>query len=101
MYKLSTNEVQVDKGYTMGFSIADPYTITFSVLTEMDPTLVDQTRTCVGTYYSTRDGEEESLEDFANRAYAEGFTFAKVAIVDYKQALRLNEVLGGIVDSSE
>jgi hypothetical protein len=98
-YKVSRS-VFFGNGYGVEFVISDPYTISFSVVTEKDPTMVEDNKVCIGTECCIREGEEESLRDFAIRAREEGLAFAEAAIVDYKESLDLSAVLGEVLDPS-
>jgi hypothetical protein len=98
-YKISRS-VFFGNGYGVEFVIADPYTITIHVVTEKDPTMVSDSKVCVGSECCIRAGEEESLRDFAIRARKEGLSFAEAAIVDHKESLDLSTILGEVLDPS-
>lgn len=83
-------------GYGVEFIIADPYSITFNIITEKDPTLHTSTNVCVGTDSCTRN-EGESLRDFAVRVREEGFSFAEEMTIEHKESLDLSTILGDVL----
>ena len=95
-----TRKLWFGNGYGVEFVITDPYTITFNVVTEKDPTMVADNKICIGTECCIREGEEESLRDFAVRARNEGVSFAEAAIVDHKESLDLSSILGELLNES-
>lgn len=83
-------------GYGVEFIITEPYSITFNIITEKDPTLTTSTNVCVGTDDCIRK-EGESLRDFAVRAREEGFSFAEEMTIEHKESLDLSTILGDVL----
>jgi len=97
----STRTAFFGNGYGVEFIVTDPFTITFNVVTEKDPTLVSNASTILGTDQSLRSedhgGHAESLRDFAVRARLEGIAFAEDAIAEHKESLELSSALDDVL----
>lgn len=90
--------VSLGNGYSLEFVITDPFNINYHVVTEQDPTLVANSKVCIGSDSCIRAGEEEPLRDFAARAREHGLVFAGEMIVEHKQSLDLSAILGEVLE---
>ena len=89
------------KGYRVEIIVTDALSIAFNVVTEKDRTLISDENICVGSDSCVRDGDEESLKDFAIRARQEGITFAEETIIEHKETLDLSKILDAVLDAAE
>lgn len=86
-------------GYGVEFIVSDPFTITFNVVTEKDPTLVSHVNRPIGSDECIRNEDTgESLRDFAVRARLMGIAFAEECIEEHKVELELFSILHEILE---
>ncbi len=93
--------VWLNNGYGVEFIISDPYVITLHVITEKDPTLVADNKVCIASDSCVRNGDDEPLRDFAERAYGAGISLAEEAIVEHRESLDLSTILGKVLDAAK
>ena len=97
-------------GYAIEFNIVDPQTICLDVITEKDPTLTSTIPTRIGFTSVSRDALSddnddfvgyERIGDFAVRALKEAIAFSEAKIIEHKESLDLNTILGAVLDARE
>ncbi len=98
-------------GYGVEFVIVNPYEISFNVILEKDPIMVSTSNACIGSDASHRNaeveeesgevipGSEETMRDFAIRAYGEGISYAEEMITEHKETNDLGTIFGEVLDA--